>query len=123
MLCDSVRRRISRCRTYRASHSTQQLSAHFAQDTTMSETTPMGQPGLARHCVRSPRHRRPSAHARIRARTNGTVIMFICNHCPYVKAVVGKIVRDMNELREHGVGSIAISSNDPPPTPRIRSRT
>jgi hypothetical protein len=44
---------------------------------------------------------------------NGTVIMFICNHCPYVKAVVGKIVRDMTELREHGVGSIAISSNDP----------
>ena len=44
---------------------------------------------------------------------NGTVVMFICNHCPYVKAVVAKIVRDMNELREHGVGSIAISSNDP----------
>ena len=44
---------------------------------------------------------------------NGTVIMFICNHCPYVKAVVAKIVRDMTELREHGVGSIAIMSNDP----------
>ena len=39
--------------------------------------------------------------------------MFICNHCPYVKAVVAKIVRDMTELREHGVGSIAIMSNDP----------
>jgi peroxiredoxin len=44
---------------------------------------------------------------------NGTVVMFICNHCPYVKAVIDKIVRDMTELREHGVGSIAIMSNDP----------
>jgi peroxiredoxin len=43
----------------------------------------------------------------------GTVVMFICNHCPYVKAVVAKIVRDMTELRPHGVGSIAIMSNDP----------
>jgi peroxiredoxin len=43
---------------------------------------------------------------------NGTVVMFICNHCPYVKAVVTKIVRDMNELRRLGVGSIAIMSND-----------
>ncbi len=39
--------------------------------------------------------------------------MFICNHCPYVKAVVDKIVRDMRELATHGVGSIAIMSNDP----------
>ena len=44
---------------------------------------------------------------------NGTVVMFICNHCPYVKAVIDKIVRDMDELRRHGVGSIAIMSNDP----------
>ncbi len=44
---------------------------------------------------------------------NGTVVMFICNHCPYVKAVVAKIVRDMTELRRHGVGGIAIMSNDP----------
>jgi peroxiredoxin len=45
--------------------------------------------------------------------TRGTVVMFICNHCPYVKAVVAKIVRDMTELRSHDVGSIAIMSNDP----------
>src|SRR3954462_13305414 len=44
---------------------------------------------------------------------NGTVVMFICNHCPYVKAVVDKIVRDMGDLAQHGVGSIAIMSNDP----------
>jgi peroxiredoxin len=44
---------------------------------------------------------------------NGTVVMFICNHCPYVKAVIDKIARDMAELRAHGVGSIAVMSNDP----------
>ena len=44
---------------------------------------------------------------------NGTVVMFICNHCPYVKAVIDKIVRDMRELAAHGVGSVAIMSNDP----------
>jgi peroxiredoxin len=44
---------------------------------------------------------------------NGTVVMFICNHCPYVKAVIDKIVRDMGELAGHGVGSVAIMSNDP----------
>ena len=44
---------------------------------------------------------------------NGVVVMFICNHCPYVKAVIDKIVRDANELAAHGVGCIAISSNDP----------
>ena len=44
---------------------------------------------------------------------NGTVVMFICNHCPYVKAVIDNIVRDMRELAPRGVGSIAIMSNDP----------
>src|ERR1700751_5437149 len=44
---------------------------------------------------------------------NGVVVMFICNHCPYVKAVIDKIVRDTTELASHGIGAIAISSNDP----------
>ena len=43
---------------------------------------------------------------------NGLVVMFICNHCPYVKAVVDRIVRDVQALRELGVGAVAISSND-----------
>jgi peroxiredoxin len=43
----------------------------------------------------------------------GLVVMFICNHCPYVKAVLAKIVRDMRDLAREGVGAIAISSNDP----------
>ena len=44
---------------------------------------------------------------------NGLLVMFICNHCPYVKAVIDKIVRDANELKSHGIGAVAISSNDP----------
>jgi len=44
---------------------------------------------------------------------NGLLVMFICNHCPYVKAVIDKIVRDATELERHGIGSVAISSNDP----------
>ena len=43
---------------------------------------------------------------------NGTVVMFLCNHCPYVKAVIDKIPRDMRELAALGVGSVAIMSND-----------
>lgn len=43
----------------------------------------------------------------------GLLVMFICNHCPYVKAVIHRILRDTRELATLGVGSIAIMSNDP----------
>jgi len=43
---------------------------------------------------------------------NGTLVMFICNHCPYVKAVIERIGRDVDELRPLGVNAVAISSND-----------
>ena len=43
---------------------------------------------------------------------NGTLIMFICNHCPYVKAVILDIVEDCKKLKDLGVNSIAICSND-----------
>jgi peroxiredoxin len=43
----------------------------------------------------------------------GLLVMFICNHCPYVKAVRDRIVRDARELAEHGIRSVAIMSNDP----------
>lgn len=44
---------------------------------------------------------------------NGLLVMFICNHCPYVKAVRDKIIRDARELKRYGIGAIAISANDP----------
>ena len=43
---------------------------------------------------------------------NGLVIMFICNHCPYVKAILPRLVEDIHELKKFGINTIAISSND-----------
>ncbi|MCX9158178.1 thioredoxin family protein [Niveibacterium sp. 24ML] len=43
----------------------------------------------------------------------GLLVMFICNHCPYVKAVLDRIVRDARELTALGIGCVAIMSNDP----------
>ena len=42
----------------------------------------------------------------------GTLVMFICNHCPYVKSVIHRIVEDVTLLKEKGIGVIAIMSND-----------
>jgi len=44
---------------------------------------------------------------------NGLLVMFICNHCPYVKAIRDRLVRDTRELLDLGVRSVAIMSNDP----------
>ncbi len=43
---------------------------------------------------------------------NGLVVVFICNHCPYVKAVADRIVRGAIDLEEHGIGFVAVNSND-----------
>lgn len=43
---------------------------------------------------------------------NGTLIAFICNHCPYVIAVIGRLVRDARDLAQLGISTIAINSND-----------
>ena len=43
---------------------------------------------------------------------NGTLIMFICNHCPYVKAVIDDIVNDCKNLEKEEIKSVAIMSND-----------
>lgn len=43
---------------------------------------------------------------------NGLLVMFICNHCPFVKAVIDRLLRDCRELAGHGIGCVAIMSND-----------
>lgn len=43
---------------------------------------------------------------------NGLLLVFICNHCPYVKAITQKLVRDAKDLAELGIGFAAICSND-----------
>ena len=42
----------------------------------------------------------------------GVVVMFICNHCPYVKAIRERLVADVRELKALGINAIAIQSND-----------
>ena len=46
------------------------------------------------------------------AGTNGTLVMFLCNHCPFVKAVIDRIVGDVSELAGLGIGAVAIMPND-----------
>ena len=41
-----------------------------------------------------------------------TLIMFICNHCPYVKAIIRDLAKDCNQLKKDGINSVAIMSND-----------
>jgi len=43
---------------------------------------------------------------------HGLLVAFICNHCPYVQAIVDRLVRDARELQDAGIGVVAISSND-----------
>lgn len=43
---------------------------------------------------------------------NGLLVMFICNHCPFVKAIIDRLIRDCHELATLGIGSVAIMSND-----------
>ena len=43
----------------------------------------------------------------------GLLVMFICNHCPYVKAIRDRLVRDTRELLNYGINSVAIMANDP----------
>lgn len=43
---------------------------------------------------------------------NGTLVAFICNHCPYVKAILDRLIRDAAEMKTLGVATIAICSND-----------
>lgn len=42
----------------------------------------------------------------------GTLVMFICNHCPYVKAIVSRLVDDAKALQAQGIGVVAVMSND-----------
>lgn len=78
----------------------------------MAETTPICDFGW-----KAPPFRLPATDGRtysldqLKGR-NGTLVMFICNHCPYVKAILDRLVRDTAELAPLGVAAVAICSND-----------
>ena len=44
---------------------------------------------------------------------NGLLVMFICNHCPYVKAILPRLINDARELKTLGINTVATMSNDP----------
>lgn len=74
--------------------------------------TPPGEPGAI-----APDFALPDADGRVWQLADvrgpkGTLVMFICNHCPFVQAVADRIVRDTAELKGLGVGSVAIMAND-----------
>ncbi len=78
----------------------------------MAETTPVCDFGWP-----APDFRLPGTDGRIHTLADirgpkGTLVMFICNHCPYVQAVIDRIVRDARDLAALGIGTVAISSND-----------
>jgi peroxiredoxin len=43
---------------------------------------------------------------------NGLLVMFICNHCPYVKAILPRLINDVRELKALGINTVAVMSND-----------
>lgn len=44
---------------------------------------------------------------------NGLLVMFICNHCPYVKAILPRLIKDVQALQSMGINTVAVMSNDP----------
>ncbi len=43
----------------------------------------------------------------------GTLVVFMCNHCPYVKSILGRLIRDARDLAALGINTVGISANDP----------
>lgn len=78
----------------------------------MAETTPICDFGW-----RAPAFRLPATDGKTYALEelkgpSGTLVMFICNHCPYVQAILDRLIRDTKDLATLGIASVAISSND-----------
>lgn len=75
---------------------------------------PIGAPELG---ILAPDFRLPGTDGALYALSDvqgerGTVVVFICNHCPYVKAITGRMVQAADLLREEGIGFVAICAND-----------
>jgi peroxiredoxin len=78
----------------------------------MAETSPICKFGW-----KAPGFRLPSTDGKTYALVDvqgakGTLVMFICNHCPYVQAVIGRLIEEAKALKAIGINTIAISSND-----------
>ena len=89
----------------------------------MAATAASTAPGHPRTGLSVTRHRRKDTALKDIAGNNGTVIVFICNHCPYVKAVIDRLVNDAEVLMAEGIGFAAICSNDAKAISRTPSTT
>lgn len=74
-------------------------------------------PSVCNFGLKAPEFTLPATDGRVYsladlAGENGLLVMFICNHCPYVKSALSRIIRDGRELAARGIGVVAISSND-----------
>ena len=79
----------------------------------VAKTTPVCNFGETIHDFSLPATDGKTYHARDCMGTNGLLIMFICNHCPFVKAIQKKLTSQTKQLLDHGINSVAIMSNDP----------
>ncbi len=78
--------------------------------------TPLFEPNAGQN-VQAPDFSLPDPDGKLWSRADcigeaGLLVMFICNHCPYVQAIRGKLVRDAHALMDIGIGVVAINSND-----------
>ncbi len=78
----------------------------------MAETPPPADPGAPATDFRLPGTDGKTYSLADVAGEKGTVIAFICNHCPYVKAVIDRLAADARVLMKEGIGVAAICSND-----------
>ena len=91
----------------------QRLASNLAQGKfTMAATPPICNFGEKAHAFTLPATDGRSYRLADLQGPKGTVIVFMCNHCPYVKAVIDRLIRDAKDLQAIGVNTIAISSND-----------
>ena len=79
----------------------------------VAKTTPVCNFGEAMHDFSLPATDGKTYDARNCMGANGLLIMFICNHCPFVKAIQKKLSIQTKQLLEHGINSVAVMSNDP----------
>ena len=102
----------------------QRLARNLTQGKfTMAATPPICDFGEAAHAFELPATDGRTYRLSDLQGAKGTVIVFMCNHCPYVKAVIDRLIRDARDLQALGVNTIAISSNDAAHYPADSSTT
>jgi peroxiredoxin len=97
--------------------STSRPERHILLPSLLNQETPMAESPQLALDTPAPGFRLPATDGKTYAfddvaGKNGTVVVFICNHCPYVKAVIDRLVADARALRAEGIGFAAICSND-----------